>query len=264
MGTDWNAVLKRGNQNGGSGTDVTSSLFTGPINNTQVAATEGLFQMVAQNLRVSATISALARDGKLQVLSNPRIATLNNQKAILRVVREEAYFIQNSQITPGGISGNIATVQVTPIVVPVGIILDIQPQIGEDGIITLAVNPSVSEVVSVATFQATGASASLPVVDRRDLDTIVKLRNGETLVLAGIIKTKNVTDDKGVPWFRKLPVLGYLFGHKEESRQKTELAIFITPTLIEDADQVERERQRTETRLQDAAKEPKGIKAIEK
>jgi MSHA biogenesis protein MshL len=263
MGTDWSSVLKRGNQAGGYGTDVTSSLTTGAPSNTQLAG-EGLFSLVAQNLRVQATISALARDGKLQVLSNPRIATLNNQKAILRVVREEAYFLQNSQITPGGVSGNISSVTVTPMVVPVGIILDIHPQIGEDGVIMLAVNPSVSEVAEVRTFQTTGASASLPVVDRRDLDTVVKLRNGETLVLAGIIRTNDTTDDRGVPWFRKIPLLGYLFSRKTESRQKTELAIFITPTLIEESDQVDRERQRTETRLSEAAKDPTGLKVIQK
>ncbi len=264
LGTDWNAVLKAGAGNGATGSDVTSSLTTGSPSSSQLSSGEGLFKLVTAATRVNATISALARDGRLQVLSHPRLSTLNNQKAILRVVREEAYFLQSSQISPGGTSGNIATVQVTPMVVPVGIILDIQPQIGDDGTITLAVNPSVSEVASVRTFTATGASASLPVVDRRDLDTVVRMREGETLVLAGIIKTKDVKDDRGVPWFRKLPFFGYLFSRKEESRARTELAIFITPTLIEDPDQIGRETKATEARMREAEAEPKGLKRIEK
>lgn len=264
LGTDWNAVLKAGSAAGGTGSNLTGTLDSGPVGNAQVDPSQGLFKLVSAATRVNATISALARDGRLQVLSHPRLSTLNNQKAILRVVREEAYFLQNSQISPGGTTGNIATVQVTPMVVPVGIILDIQPQISEDGTITLAVNPSVSEVAAVRTFTATGASASLPVVDRRDLDTVVRLREGETLVLAGIIRTKEVKDDKGVPWFRKLPVFGYLFSRKEESRQRTELAIFITPTLIEDPDQIGRETKTTEARMKEAQQEPTGLKRIEK
>ncbi len=266
MGTDWNAVLQRGGAHGGTGTDISSGLKGTTVSNDAVQPGQGLFQLVAQNLRVNATLSALARDGRLQVLSNPRVAALNHQKAILRVVREEAYFLQNSQITPGGTSGNISAVTITPMVVPVGIILDIHPQISEDGTITLAVNPSVSEVATVRslTAQNGSATASMPVVDRRDLDTVVKLRNGETLVLAGMIKGKETTDDKGVPWFRKIPILGYLFSRKEESRQKTELAIFITPTLIEEPEQVEKERQATERRLKEAAELPTGMKRIEK
>lgn len=264
LGTDWNAVLKAGAANGATGSDVTSSLTTGSPASSQLSPGEGLFKLVTAATRVNATISALARDGRLQVLSHPRLSTLNNQKAILRVVREEAYFLQSSQISPGGTSGNIATVQITPMVVPVGIILDIQPQIGDDGTITLAVNPSVSEVASVRTFTAAGASASLPVVDRRDLDTVVRMREGETLVLAGIIKTKDVKDDRGVPWFRKLPFFGYLFSRKEESRARTELAIFITPTLIEDPDQIGRETKATEARMREAEAEPKGLKRMEK
>lgn len=259
IGVDWNGLLTPGGASGWIGTDVRGTFQTGDtLNDNVAAASQGLAKLVIQNARVTATLSALAREGRLQVLSSPRISTLNNQKAILRVVREEAFFLQNSQVTPGGSFGApIATVQITPVVVPVGIVLDIQPQVGDDGAITLAVNPSVSEIVTVRSLTVNGgfsggsggASATLPVVDRRDLDTVVRMRTGETLVLAGIIRVKEAEDDRGVPWLRKIPGLGQLFSKREKQKVHTELAIFITPTLLEEPAQVALQRDRTEQRL---------------
>lgn len=255
IGVDWSAVLTPGGASGGTGTDVTSNFSPGDTINPNLSASNGVFRLIAQNARVTATLSALAREGRLQVLSSPRISTLNNQKAILRVVREEAYFLQSSQATPTGIgSGVLVTTTITPLVVPVGIVLDIQPQVAEDGTITLAVNPSVSEVVTTRSFSVNGAgggaSATLPVVDRRDLDTVVRMKNGETLVMAGIIKGKEGFDDRGVPWFRRIPILGNLFSKREKSKQHTELAIFITPTLVEDTDQVRAQTEEAQRRLE--------------
>lgn len=261
MGVDWQTVLNPGVPSGGVGFGAVGQFITGTTINPNVQEGEGLVRLVAGNARVTATLTALARDGRLAVLSSPRISTLNNQKAILRVVREEAYFLQNSQVTPsGGISGNIATIQITPIIVPVGIVLDILPQVGEDGVITLSVNPSVSEIVTVRSFtvpgastgglsQSSGASATLPVVDRRDLDTVVRIRSGETLVLAGIIRTKELDEDRGIPWLRNIPILGALFTKREKSRSHTELAIFITPRLVEDPELIKAEADRIEDRL---------------
>jgi type II secretory pathway component GspD/PulD (secretin) len=97
-----------------------------------------------------------------------------------------------------------------------------------------------------------GASANLPVVDRRDLDTVVRIRTGETLVLAGIIKAKEGEDDRGIPFLRKIPWIGSLFTKKEKTKVHTELAIFITPTLIESREQVQTVQQGTEQSLEKA------------
>ena len=257
IGVDWNSVLSLGAASGGTGTDIQGSFATGDTMNSNVSANMGLARLVVQNARVTAALSALARDGRLQVLSAPRLATLNNQKAILRVVREEAFFLQNSTTTgSGGTSGFSTTVNITPMVVPVGIVLDIQPQIAEDGAITLSVNPSVSEIVTVRSMTVTGsgggASATLPVVDRRDLDTVVRMHSGETLVLAGIIHSKDSLEDRGVPWLRRIPFLGNLFSKREKSKSHTELAIFITPTIVEEPDQVGAFREKVEKRLEQA------------
>ena len=260
IGVDWNGLLSAGAASGGTGTDIRGTFTTGGTNNMNLdAATEGLAKLVVQNARIAATLSALAREGRLQVLSSPRISTLNNQKAILRVVREEAFFLQNSQTTgTGGVGGFSTTINITPMVVPVGIVLDILPQIADDNTVTLSVNPSISEIVAIRSLvvqgqgNSGGASATMPVVDRRDLDAVVRLKSGETLVLAGIIRTKESVDDRGVPWIRKIPLLGNLFTKKEKSKTHTELAIFITPTLIDDSAQIAVQRDTSEKRLEKA------------
>jgi MSHA biogenesis protein MshL len=255
IGVNWNALLSPGASSGGTGTNVSGTFTQGAVTTPNVANSAGLMQLVVQNARLTATLSALASTGKLQVLSSPRILTLNNQKAILRVVREEAYFLMSSQTSgAGSLAGATTTVNITPLVVPVGIVLDIQPQISDTGGITLAVNPSVSEIVGVRDFggDALGARATLPVVDRRDLDTVVHMQSGETLVLAGIIKNKENDLNTGVPWLSRLPFIGALFTKREKSKAHTELAIFITATLVEDAQQMAAERKKAVDRLQQA------------
>ena len=257
LGVDWNGLLNGGINPAGS------FFHSGPTLNSNVNASQGLLQLVAQQGRVQATLQALARDNRLKVLSSPRLSTLNNQKAILRVVTEQAYALPSSQITPGTAAGGaVATSQSTPLIVPVGIVLDIQPEIGDDGIITLEVSPSISELNSEKPFPAPGAggaSFTLPVIDRRDLDAVVRVASGETLVLAGIIITKESDDNRGVPWLRTIPLLGSLFSKSEKIRSRTELAIFITPTLMDDSAQIQAVRQGAEMGLGAAEKaQPSG------
>ena len=94
-------------------------------------------------------------------------------------------------------------------------------------------------------------------VNRRDLDTVVRIQTGETLVLAGIIQTSESTDDSGVPWLKNLPLIGGLFSKNEKSKARTELAIFITPTLLEDSSEIEANRADAEKRLREVGAEPK-------
>ena len=257
VGVDWTGVFSGGN-------DPSRLSFS---SGEAMSEANSLVRLVVNSGRVSTTLSAMAKDHRLKVLSAPRISALNNQKAILRIVREEAFALTSSQITPGTSAGaNIATSQITPLIVPVGIILDIQPQIGDDGTITLSVNPSISSIVKTVTFGAANAKGgkdtrtdTLPVVDRRDLDTVVRIRSGETLVLAGILKSSEAAGNKGIPWLRKVPFLGTLFSRKDKTWDRTELAIFISPTLMEDTDQIETERISSEGRLEAAGADLKTL-----
>ena len=265
LGVNWNSVLSPGSGTNpsGPGTGISGSFVPGSTTNSNLSSSAGLFTLGVANARVSATLTALAADGKLKVLSSPRLTALNNQKAILRVVQEQAFFTTTSTTTGAGTTtGAVTTVSITPMVVPVGIVLDIQPQIGDDGTITMAVNPSVSSVVSISSKEVDDASknplasADLPVVNRRDLDTVVRIQSGETMVLAGIIQTSDSTSNRGVPWLKNIPFLGALFNKDEKSKSRTELAIFITPTLLDDSGEVEANRNEAEHRLKDSGADP--------
>lgn len=190
----------------------------------------GAFQFAVSNDLIDVMLDAIARQGNLKVLASPRISTLNNEKAVIRVVREEAFFNLQTQISQG-IGGNVAAPTINVQVVPIGIVMDILPQISEEGDILLSVNPDISELLEIRRFEVQGALATQPVIDRRSIDTTAKLKDHQTLVIAGIIKERKNEVLKGVPLFYKLPLLGNLFRRTEQELVKTELVIFITPSV---------------------------------
>jgi type II secretory pathway component GspD/PulD (secretin) len=178
-------------------------------------------------------IDALSRQGQVRVLSSPHISAMNNQKAVIRVVREEVFFAQKSLVSQN-VGATVITEDIENQVVPIGVVLDIIPQIAANGEITLSINPSISELVESRTFSTPkgGAVSTQPVVDRRDLDTVAKVNSGETVLIAGIMRERKWEDLRGVPWLMNLPFVGNAFRRTEQSTSRTELVIFITPTLI--------------------------------
>ncbi len=214
-------------------TSPSASLSTGSVLNQSVNASLGQAQYSISNGKVGMVIDALSRQGQLRVLSSPRISTLNNQKAVIRVVREEVFFTQSS-IVSQSIGPTVTTENIENLIVPIGVVLDIIPQISADGEITLSINPSISELVEVRKFSSSqGDSVSTqPVIDRRDLDTVAKVHSGETVLIAGIMRERKAEDLRGVPWLMHLPFVGNAFRRTEQSTSQTELVIFITPTLL--------------------------------
>lgn len=236
MGIDWGTLLNRGGFVGTLSSKRTlgnpGMEFTpGTVENQTLSGTNsGVYQFALTNFEVDFVLDAISRQGKLKVLASPRISTLNNEKAVIRVVREEVFFNLQTQVSQG-IGGNVTAPTINVQVVPVGIIMDIVPQISEEGNIILSVNPDISELLEIRRFEVEGALATQPVIDRRSIDTVAKLKNGETLVIAGIIKERKNEILKGVPFFYKLPLLGNLFRRTEQQLVKTELVIFITPRV---------------------------------
>jgi MSHA biogenesis protein MshL len=203
-----------------------------PINQ-NVNPSLGSFQYGISNSKVGVLIDALSRQGQLKVLSSPRVSTLNNQKAVIRVVREDVFFTQSS-LASLTLGGNVTTQNIINQIVPIGVVMEIIPQVGSNGDITLSVNPSISELVEVKTFAtASGAAVSTqPVIDRRDLDTVAKVRSGQSLLIAGIMKERRAEELRGVPWLMNVPFVGAAFRRTEQSAQRTELVILITPTIM--------------------------------
>jgi MSHA type pilus biogenesis protein MshL len=239
LGVNWSAILNPTSSFTGllpnvlGVTNPSAGLSLGTPINQNVNPSIGSFQYGVTNSKVGVLIDALSRQGQLRVLSSPRLSTLNNQKAVIRVVREDVFFTQSSMASIG-VGGNLTTQNIINQIVPIGVVMEIIPQIGATGDITLSVNPSISELVEVKTFAASSGAAvsTQPVIDRRDLDTVAKVKSGQTLLIAGIMRERRAEDLRGIPWLMNLPVVGGAFRRTEQSSQRTELVILITPTLL--------------------------------
>jgi type IV pilus assembly protein PilQ len=179
---------------------------------------------ITSNYFLSATLSAAAAEGKLKVLSDPKIATLNNQSANINVTTQIPYVTTNIMPTAGAQSQTVTYVTT-------GIQLAVTPTINADGRITLLLNPNVSQPsVTVAGNSATGA----PAIDSRIAQTTVLVRDGETIVIGGLIHD-SVTDQVAkIPLLGDIPILGWLFKSKSVIHIRNELLIFVTPKILED------------------------------
>ncbi len=216
-GIDWRTL---------TGTDVESSLHAvgnGPTG-------EDYFQFVLDSTKLAGTLDALEEYGDIKTLSKPRITTLNNQKAVVRVVREDVYY--EAQVAPAVVSNGVATepvVSYTPRSFSIGVILDVTPQVGADGMITLNVHPTISDVVGVA---VSPNADQAPILSIRELDTVGKVQAGQTLVIAGLMSQRNQTARSGIPLLKDIPLLGYLFGSTSVRENDVELVMLLTPVLL--------------------------------
>jgi len=208
------------------------------------------FQFVIDSQHIDGVLQAVDRSGDLRTVSTPRVTTLNNQKAVVRVVTEDVYY--EAQVEPAIVTDGVGTepvINYTPRVVPVGVVLDVTPQVGRDRVITLNVHPTISDVVRVA---ASPNQDTAPVLSIRELDTVGKVRDGETLVIAGLMSERKFDERAGVPILKDLPLLGYLFGRTTQQTANIELVMLLTPVIMEgaDADALARaEAARLEARL---------------
>jgi MSHA biogenesis protein MshL len=183
-----------------------------------------------------AILRAIAKQTDVRVLSTPRVSTLNNHKAMIKAVRNQVFFVAETETV---LNQNIAqtTTEFVPNVIPVGVNLDVTPQVSADGEITLHVRPSVSEIASIELQPRASATqpqnGSLPVVDIRETDSVLRVRDGETIVLGGLVQTRELELERKVPGLGDLPLLGNAFRSTHTEEIRTELLIFLTPTVLD-------------------------------
>jgi general secretion pathway protein D len=176
--------------------------------------------------RFLAALNALATENRVNVLSNPAIMTTENKKAVINV--STSVPIVTSQQVPvatGGITGNSITQTVE--YRDAGVVLTVTPRIGEQGTVALDVKQEVNEV-----GQNEPPPINSPRFTKREAETSVVLLSSQTLVLGGLIQNKRTSIRTGVPLLHRIPVLGFLFGFKEERVEKTELVMVITPRVV--------------------------------
>ncbi|MEQ1790458.1 MAG: hypothetical protein ABL857_08440, partial [Rickettsiales bacterium] len=209
---------------------------------------------------LSAAVKLLNEFGTTRALSSPRLNAMNNQQAVLSFVENLVYFNVTLSSTPATTTGTTTTPGTVTAtsekqVEPVGIILNLQPSINmESNEITLSVRPTLKRFVKfiddpgfkinlalalqsypVGSSVATALSSTvsqIPQVETRELDSIVKIKSGQTLVIGGLLEDKITNLDGGVPYASEVPILGNLFKNISDTTRKTELVIFLHPVII--------------------------------
>ena len=215
------------------GSSVTFS--TGNFKNV-VSPSGPIFSMDVTKGSFSALLDALKEQGELRTLSNPRVNIMNGQTSLLSVGRNEN-FISKVETTTSTGTTPIITFTVTTSSVLSGIIIGIVPYINEIGEISLTITPIVSDLVdlnptTIGTEGANQITISLPIVDLRELSTTVKVRDGQLIVIGGLIKKDENLQKNKVPLLGDIPYLGELFTRRDKEERKTELVVILQPQLV--------------------------------
>jgi MSHA biogenesis protein MshL len=226
-----------------------SSLLPTATTTLPAGATPGtMFGMAFQNSNFASLLNFLETQGDVHVLSSPRIATLNNQKAVLKVGTDE-FFVT-------GVTGGMASTQLVPGIPPTvtvqpffsGIALDVTPRIDENNEIILHVHPSVSTVSTVNKFVDLGVllgTMNLPLASSSvsETDSIVRARDGQIVAIGGLMRQAETNDNSGIPGLPKS-----IFGQTNRTTEKRELVILIKPTVVDSdkdwSDDIARSRDR--------------------
>ncbi len=226
--------------NTGALTDGTNVSIPG-VNIDSGSLGRGFYGLAFQATNFAAMLNFLETQGDVHVLSSPRIATLNNQKALLKVGSDDLFVTgvttnQTSNTTGGGTT-NSPTLTVTPFFS--GIVLDVTPQIDADGQVMLHVHPSISLVSEREKILNLGTLGNfrLPLASTAisETDAIVRVKDGQIVAIGGLMTQELRGDRTGLPVLSSLPVVGNLFGQKSKVNRKRELVILIKPTVIQDA-----------------------------
>ncbi len=223
MGIDWsNFKLSVGGANVGS---------------TQAAIVyDSTKPYLIDNFTFNMGINFLKQFGNVKVLSTPKIMALNNQTAILKVVNNHVYFTTaiDTQVTQGTSTTNVTTELKST---PVGFVMGVTPFVGANGDITLQIKPSISRVVGYAKdpnplLAQAGTESLIPIIQQKEMSTIMQLQDQQIAILGGLMRDETNNAETGFPLGETGDVLNNLVGYHAGEKIKTELIIFLRPTVI--------------------------------
>lgn len=189
--------------------------------------------------------------GNTKVLSSPKISALNNQAALLKVTEDLVYFTLKADFAQGTNGGpGTFTLTSTPNSVSVGLVMSVMPQVGEGDEVTLILRPTLSRVVSYVDDPAvpiylaqarndginvSEISSRIPQIQTREMESVIKVRSGDTAVLGGLMRDDVSGTTDQTPGIGSVPGLGELFKYKKKASSKSELVIFLRPTVVSSA-----------------------------
>ena len=229
-GIDWNAIYK----NLGDIKQLTLSSNLAA----QSLVSPGLFTLTATGPKedsgtvssgVSALIKALQSQGRVEVVSQPKIMLLNNQAAMVQVGTVTSYVANTTTTTT---SVGLAATSATTDQVQEGVTLRLMASI-LDGQILVQLTPVVTTLDQIRSIDmGQGTTIEAPKISTKSMHTLVKIKDGETIAVGGLITTNDNKSEKGIPFLRDLPLIGKFFEYKSKTHTRTELVIFITPKIL--------------------------------
>ncbi|OGR96525.1 MAG: hypothetical protein A2016_00700 [Elusimicrobia bacterium GWF2_62_30] len=224
--TDTGASASSGDSSSGSSGSSGGTMST--IFATGQQSSKGVYYGIFSLAQLQATFRALIAKGEARYLGKPKIVAMNNKTALITIAKDAATGVQSTTQSAGGASGSSSTGVERR---RVGLTLKVTPQVNKEGYVTLIVQPSYSDVIASA-VTVNGATVYDPV--SRGASTMVRVKNGQTVVIGGMLSSNETKTVRKVPLLGYIPILGWLFTSISSTRSNTDLVIFITPTILVD------------------------------
>lgn len=202
--------------------------FDGRTTGNFLGAISGQFAILSVP-QMSATLRLLNEDSDAEFLANPRVVTANNQKAEIKIIRQQPvpqlnFNEQTAQAVFSGFQDK-----------EFGNTLEVTPSINQEEFISLSVKPEISNKVGDQTFSFGGSVVTSPIIDKRSLNSNVLIRSGNTLAIGGLLQDETIKNRTKVPILGDIPILGYAFQERLNGRSKRNLLVFVTPTILRQA-----------------------------
>ena len=188
---------------------------------------------------LSATLKLLQQFGEVQVLSRPTIIALNNQPAVLKVVDNRVYFTFEVERLERDNGDERTVVESTVHSVPIGLVMNVTPFITRDQEVILNVRPTISRILNFAEDPSPALAGQtevrnlIPEIQIREMESLLRVQSGNVAIIGGLMQNKVDNRTASVPGLQQLPVLGRLFTHEIRDIEKTELLVFLKPTVID-------------------------------
>jgi general secretion pathway protein D len=190
---------------------------------------------------ISSTVKLLDSFGTTRVLSSPKIMAINNQTAVLKVVDNRVYFTIQAQVTPAqGTTQPLVVFTTTQNVVPVGFVMNVTPQVGEDDVVVLNVRPTVSRIIGFVNdpnpdLARASVVSRVPEIQSREFESVLRVPSGQTAVLGGLMQDSFEGHRDGLPVLSQIPLFGDAVSFRNDTARKSELVVFLRPIVVRDA-----------------------------
>ncbi|MEE9514662.1 MAG: secretin and TonB N-terminal domain-containing protein [Candidatus Brocadiales bacterium] len=236
-GIDWSVVFDpRGDKSYKNPYKFTQTGLTDKWTKMQEALGGGFTNFTMTSGALNIVMQALKQQGKVKVLSSPKISTLNNQTAIIRATTEMTFFTTSTTFVQTESGVFTPETEMTPDQRDIGVTLDVTPQISASDMITMNIHPAITELKETGVF-VTGSGvneqrATYPILTVRETDTVVRVRDGETIVLGGLMQDKKTVSERKVPLLWRIPGVGMMCTSRIAQVENSDLVIFLTPTIL--------------------------------